>query len=364
MAVAAPSICWNRAAPAETPFLEPLFDILGIKALIKLRPDEPYLSIITYLANQSGGTIYPKDCETRLFLQDLPVADGLDTDQLAALLKHRKCVIIPEAGIVAVSRQGLKQVFVSVSSVCFACYVKFFGDLLSARKTGNMTPAERRMVESLNASIHLPAQPDARLAQGPFFSEKAILPAIYEAGRQVVDLGLVDSCFGNISYCSDNRLYISQTGTFLDDLEDRVSTCPTDPAAEHPENASSELPAHLEIVRRTGCRAILHGHPLFSVILSMDCDIPDCPWQGTCHQYCPYDRHACGDIPVVSGEVGDGAYGLCHSVPDALCNTPGVIVYGHGVFTCDDTDFNGALEKLVAIERQCCQKYFELMALT
>lgn len=362
MAVAGPRVTWNRDTAAEIPLLEPLFDMPGVKALVWLRPAEPYFSIINYLAGASGGTIYPRDCETRLFLQDLPVAARLEPDQLADRLKHRKSVLIAGSGIVATSRRGLKQAFVTASSVCFACFVKFFGDLLHAKKAGELSDADRRVFESVRPSIQPPHPEAGPLAKGPFPSEETILPAIYEAGRRVVDLRLVDSCFGNISYCTDDRLYISQSGAFLDDLKGRICACPTDPAARPPANASSELPAHLEIVRQTGCHAILHGHPLFSVILSMDCDIPDCTYRGTCHRYCPYNRQACGHIPIVSGEVGGGTYGLCHRVPKALCRTPGAIVYGHGVFTCDATDFNGALAKLLDIEGQCCREYFKQMS--
>lgn len=361
MAVAGPRVTWNRDTAAEIPLLEPLFAMPEVKALIRLRPAEPYFSIINYLAGESGGTIYPRDCETRLFLQDLPVAGRMETAQLADRLKDRKSVLIADSGIVALSRRGLKQAFVTASSVCFACFVKFFGDLLHAKKTGKLSDADRRVFESVRSSIQPTGQEPGPLARGPFPSEKTILPAIYEAGRRVVDLRLVDSCFGNISYCTDELLYISQSGAFLDDLKGRISACYNDPAARAPANASSELPAHLEIVRQTGARAILHGHPLFSVILSMDCDIPDCTYRGLCHQYCPYNRHACAHIPIVSGEVGGGTHGLCHSVPKALCRTPGVIVYGHGVFTCDATDFNGAMAKLLDIEGQCCREYFRQM---
>ncbi|MDZ7831318.1 MAG: class II aldolase/adducin family protein [Desulfobacterales bacterium] len=362
MGVADPKPRWSRGTP-DVLLLSPLLNGSSIRSLIKARPSEPYLSIIDYLVQTSQGTIYPRDCETRLFLHDLPVAEATDPAHLAELLKSRKAVILPGGEILAASPDELTKAYVTLSSVCFACFVKFFSDLRTARKTGKIKQTDREMLANVRRLLDpLPAFAGA-LKKGPFDSEETILAAICEAGRQVVDLRLVDSCFGNISYRSGDQLYISQSGTFLDSLEGGLTRCATDDPAHAPKNASSELPAHLGIIRQTGCRAILHGHPRFSVILSMDCDVRDCPYRGKCHRFCPYERKACGDIPIVSGEVGGGEYGLCHTVPSAICEAPGVIVYGHGVFTCDDTDFNGALAKLIDIERRCCLEYFTFMGM-
>lgn len=363
MGVADPQPRWSRDTP-DILLLEPLLDGSGIRALIKARPAEPYQSIIDYLTKAASGTIYPQDCETRLFLHDLPVAEAMAPAHLAEILKSRKSVILPDGEILAASPDGLTQAYVTLSSVCFACFVKCLTDLRTARKTGRIKPADWEMLANVRRLMDPLPEFDGQLKKGPFDSEETILSAIYEAGRQMVDLRLVDSCFGNISYRSGDRLYISRSGAFLDSLEDRTVSCRTDPAAHAPADASSELPAHQGIIRQTSCRAILHGHPRFSVILSMDCDIPDCPYQGKCHRYCPYERKACGNIPIVSGEVGGGEYGLCHTVPNAIGGGPGVIVYGHGVFTCDDTDFNGALAKLIDIERRCCIEYFAFMDMT
>jgi hypothetical protein len=50
-------------------------------------------------------------------------------------------------------------------------------------------------------------------------------------------------------------------------------------------------------------------------------------------------------------------------VPEATCGRPGAIVYGHGVFTCGGADFNGALERLITIERRCFTEYCNLLGL-
>ncbi len=354
---------FNRDA-ADAALLAPLFDKLELAALIRVQPEEPYRSILEFLAGLPGSTICPQDCETRLFLTDLPVAAEASGEAFAGLLARRKSIIVPGSGIIAASRRSLRDAFVTASSVCFACFVKFFTDQLKARKSGNEDAESRRVLEYAISRTTPPPQWESGLRRGPFTGAETIRAAICEAGKKIVALGLVNSFFGNVSYCADQTLYISQTGTFLDALEEGITACPTkDPPKSHPE-ASSELPAHLEIPCRTGCRAIVHGHPRFSVVLSMDCDYANCPHAGTCYRYCPYSRYACGDIPIVSGEVGGGRWGLCHTVPPAICKGPGVIVYGHGVFCCDETDFNNAIARLAAIERRCYQRYLKLMDLS
>jgi ribulose-5-phosphate 4-epimerase/fuculose-1-phosphate aldolase len=125
--------------------------------------------------------------------------------------------------------------------------------------------------------------------------------------------------------------------------------------------ASSELTAHREIIIGTGRRAVLHGHPRFAVIMSMDCDVADCPADGDCHRRCPRAREAAG-VPVASGEVGTGRFGLCHTVPAALKTADGVIVYGHGVFATGRIDFTDAFETLQSIEHRCREAYFQRLS--
>jgi ribulose-5-phosphate 4-epimerase/fuculose-1-phosphate aldolase len=86
-----------------------------------------------------------------------------------------------------------------------------------------------------------------------------------EAGKKTVFLQLVDASFGNISYCHDHLLYISQTGSFLDDLENAIVPAP-DGTACAPVIASSELPAHLRIVSKPDagpCFTVIRDFPLF-----------------------------------------------------------------------------------------------------
>lgn len=350
-------LVWNRDGfPRD--ILEDVFEGLNINSLLFSKPAEPYRSIIDFLASRSEGVITPEDCETRTFLHDLPVAESFHASSIIRALKRRKCVIVPREGLVTFGTVTPEQAFVTYSSVCFSCFVKFFADLLKELQRRRI---DREWENVLNTVLsHLPAlcgTPPA-LTPGPFGSEEEVRRALCEAGRATVRQGLVDSYFGNISYLWNDILYISQTGGSLDELEDCIDSCPLDGSSCAGLTASSELTAHLKIVRDTEVRAILHGHPRFSVILSMDCRKEQCEFRGSCHIRCP-ERRSVGGIPVVPGEVGTGPFGLCHTAPPVLKGHRGVIVYGHGVFTASAGDFNDAFRHLLDIERACREDCLE-----
>jgi ribulose-5-phosphate 4-epimerase/fuculose-1-phosphate aldolase len=348
---------WNRVDKKRT-ILEAIFEQLNINALIYSKPAEPYRSIIDYLAETSNGTITPNDCETRTFLHDLPVSFQFSSNSVASILKARKSVIIPGQGIITHGTMGLEQAYVTFSSVCFASFVKFFCDFLFHAKKGQVPTKLRQVFDRVIRHLDPTVSFSGSLIKGPLHSEKRVYEAIQEAGRLTVKHRLVDSYFGNISFRLGQTLYISQTGSSLDQLKDAIDPCPLDGSSCVPITASSELPTHLEIVQRTHNKAILHGHPKFSVILSMDCDIEECMCHGECHLACPHERSVCG-IPIVSGEVGSGPRSLCNTVPESVIGHPGVIVYGHGLFTTGKTDFNQPFKNLVQIENNCRTEYFD-----
>ncbi|MBU1053007.1 MAG: class II aldolase/adducin family protein [Proteobacteria bacterium] len=349
-------IKWNKKDKA-TGILEKIFYSLNINSLIFSKPKEPYFSIINCLAKNSDGTIQPTDCETKTFFHDLPVSFTFNIDEIISKLKNRKCVIIPDYGIITTGTVSIEQAFITYSSVCFSCFVKFFSDFLYAVKSNKADKNFKRIFENIIKFVSPPEISAPGLKQAPFNSDAQVLDALVEAGKLMVDLKLVDSFFGNISYCYNDTLFISQTGSSLDELNGCIDLCPLDGSTCSGITASSEFPAHLEIIKKTGHRAILHGHPKFAVILSMDCDILNCSNKDLCHIKCPYERQI-NTIPVVSGEVGSGTCGLCNTVPEALIDKPGVIVYGHGIFTSGVKDFNEPFMNLLKIENNCYKEYF------
>jgi ribulose-5-phosphate 4-epimerase/fuculose-1-phosphate aldolase len=335
-----------------------LFKRLNINSLMISRLAEPYQTIIDYLARTSGTVIEPQDCETRTFLHDLPVADRLDADVVVPLLKRRKSVIVPGRGIITYGTVSLEQAFVTFSSVCFTAFVKFFSDFLADVKQGRVPADFQAVFEQVREMLPPPPFFDGTLIKGPFENEEQVLLAMDEAGKLTVRHRLVDSFFGNISVHHNGVLYISQTGSSLDHLPGCIDPCAMDGSSCAALTASSELSAHMEIIRQTGHRAILHGHPRFSVILSMDCTVRECTRGDTCYLNCPHPRNVAG-VPIVPGEVGTGRYGLCNTVPPAMVGHPGVIVYGHGLFCTAENDFNQAFKNLMTIENTCRDIYFE-----
>jgi len=350
------ALVFNREAPEAT-VLAGVFERMSIGSLLFLPPAEPYATIIDFLAARSGGAIAPSDCETRTFLHDLPVVSDFTPDALALALKRRKSVIVPGLGVVAHGTVSPEQAFVSASSVCFACFVKFFADYLAMQRCG--TPDAEYTAAFGRAKRFLPPMHHRapELTAGPFTSREQVLAAMDQAGKATVGYGLVDSFFGNISYCLDDVLYISQTGSSLDELPDCVDPCHLDGSSCAGLTASSELMAHQGVVLKTGAKAILHGHPRFAVIMSMDCDKKACDKIGRCHIDCTEPRFV-WDVPVVPGEVGTGPRGIVNTLPPAMTGKRGVIVYGHGLFAVGREDFRVPFATLLEVENYCREEYF------
>lgn len=347
---------WNRSDD-KTVELEKIFKGLNINALVYSEPAEPYHSIIKFLAENNPDKIEPEDSETRTFLHDLPVIDGFDINNIIKKLEYRKAVIVKGYGVITRGKVSPEEAFIYYSSVCFACFVNFFSLYLKSRwkklKVKDFDSAYRKVIELIP---DIPDEPP-ELMKGPFESEDDVYSSIIQAGKYVVEYGLVDSFFGNISYRHGNTIYISQTTSSLDELEGHIDPCPIDDSTTAAVTASSEYTSHRDIILRTGNNAILHGHPEFAVIISMDCRKKDCKYRGECHIRCPEERSFM-DVPIVPGEVGTGPHGLSNTLPPAMEGNRGVIVYGHGLFTVGKSDFNRAFSNLLDIEKKCREDYF------
>jgi len=370
------TLVWNRKA-AEIPVLENVFKGLNINSLVFLRPKEPYGSLIRFLAEnalKSNGLIQPKDCETRTFLHDLPVINEFCPDKIIHALKKRKCVIIAPKknnkdfkgpAIIAHGTVSPEQGFITISSVCFASFIKFFTDYLEALQQGLAKTDEHRLFDAVIPFLEPIQTASPKFISYPFPDEEIVYSAIIEAGKKTVEYGLVDSFFGNVSYFWNGTLYISQTGSSLDELSGCIDPVPMDGSTSAGLTASSELSAHLETISRTHCKAILHGHPKFSVILSMDCDPVEkaaCNFKEQCHIKCPKKRFV-NCTPIVPGEVGTGPLGLCNTLPLALTQANAAIVYGHGLFTIGKNNFSEAFQTMLEIENLCYSTYFKKVRL-
>jgi len=359
-------LTFSGEAP-ENAMLAEALALLGASCLMLAPPAEPYRTILEFLAGREAPAIRPRDCETRTFFHDIPVVVRPTAAAVAEALSRRKGAYLPGHGILAHGALSPEQPFITVSSVAFAGFVKFFSDYLAAVRSGRTDAAFAAAFA--RAVDCLPPAPAAvpRLAAGPFADREQVLAAMAEAGRATVELGLVDSVFGNISYNLDGVLAISQTGSALDELAGAIDLCPLDGSSCAGLTASSELAAHAALARLDGRRAILHGHPKFAVVMSMDCeDAAGCERRDACHVACRAARFV-GDVPIVPGEVGCGPRGLVHTMPPALAaggGRRGAIVLGHGVFTMGREDFGEALTALCAIETLCRTRYFQAVGVT
>ena len=352
-------IVWNQLSD-DIPVLEEVLDGMNINSLICAQPVEPYLTIFRFLTSRYPETITPGDCETRTFLHDVPVIRDFTSGPILTYLRKRKSVVLASGDTIRLITYGAvspEQAFVSFSSVCFSAFVLFFSDYLVDCRQGILSEAQQQAFVAAVTLLEPPQRTLPEIMKGPFSNEQQIYQAIIETGRFTVDFGLVDSYFGNISYRSDKTIYISQTGSSLDELAGCIDPCPMDDVSCAGITASSELVAHDEIYRNTDNRAILHGHPKFAVILSMDCSDFDCINREQCHIKCSKNRSV-EDVPIVPGEVGTGPTGLCHTLPPAIQNKRGVIVWGHGLFTVATDDFNEAFRHLLEIENMCRETYF------
>jgi len=237
-------LVWNRDDPLQAE-LRNVFDAISINSLVFAMPAEPYRTMIDFLASRGDPAIYPRDCETRTFMHDLPLADRLNTETIVAALKRRKSLIVPDRGIVTYGIVSPEQAFIVYSSVCFAVFVAFFSEYLVAVKHGTVTGGFRRAFDAVMNHVSREKEyPPAHLTPGPFRNREDAMDAVIEAGRKTVEYELVDSFFGNVSCRVGDMIYISQTSSSLDELGGCIDPCPLDGSSCAGVTASSELAAH------------------------------------------------------------------------------------------------------------------------
>jgi aldehyde:ferredoxin oxidoreductase len=349
------ALCWNRHDPMGARF-ETVIRRLDLGSLLYAFPAEPYSSIVRFYAEQAKGAVTPRDCETRNFLHDIPVLSSTAAPDISGALSRRKAAILPGGRIVAAGAATPEQAYIVFSSVCFACFVDFFSMLLRKKRRAPLDPCESRALEAaISGLADYPSRPET-LDRAPLRSDEQVLRAVDRAGKATVSSGLVDSFFGNISCRRNDRIFISRTSSSLDALSGDVDVCSLDGTDCTAITASSEYSTHRRIVTRTPFRFVLHGHPRFAVILSMDCRNRECAGMDSCYLHCPRERFF-EDIPIVSGEPGTGPHGLDRTVPPAIRGRRGVMVFGHGVFTAGRKDFNIPFSNLLRIERACRDAY-------
>ena len=363
------------------PMFAELFNKLNITVLLFAKTSLPFADLLVERADPGSDKLVPKDSETKVFLHDIPFIRekewiGKSKTELAAMivrrLNDRKAVIIQNLGVIATGGVTVEQAYIGFSTIFHTTFVKYLLDLLVE---GFKLRDEQKHFEDFKKTwLRVPDLSDVRFMQGPLEgnAETALRIAdcglrigkadrIYDeicrVGRYTVEKGYVDSFFGNISYFDGKTIYISQSASSLDELEGHIDPVPLDNSSTAGLSASSELPAHRGIYVSSNYHAVLHGHPKFSVIMSMYCEEENCKIED-CNRLCNRKRSVCG-APIVAGETGAG--GLAKSVPLAIKAMGVCIAFGHGIFSAGEKDFQDAFMKMAAVEDKCREGYFKLL---
>lgn len=320
---------------------------LGCATIIVAEPSYPFSQLLIDRSPGSCQSLKPRDSESKAFLHDIPIirlsAKQTETTQQVceALAQHKGC-FLDGVGIISKGTLTVEQAYINWASLYHAATIKYFEDLLLI---GAQSQHELSIVKDYFHNLHeLSDAMSAFSCQSPI-TDQGLLEELVVTGKKTVELGLVDSFFGNISYALNGSLSISQTAARLDQLEKQVDSFSLDGKSTIGITASSELPAHKAIIEATGVRCILHGHPRFSVIMSYFA-VKGAYGEGI---------DEIEGVPVVDGEGGVG--GMAVSVSNALKLTgqPAVIVRGHGVFSIGRLGFDQALSSMIKVELFCRQ---------
>ncbi len=169
-------------------------------------------------------------------------------------------------------------------------------------------------------------------------------------GKKLVDHGLVEAHFGNISIRTGRKMLITRSGFALDEIdENNIVELDFDKSSSLDIIASSEILVHRTIYKNTSALAIIHAHSPFAVIVSLLADQ---------NMMIPLDiegQYFLHEIPVVRGSAGTPE--LAKNTSDALKDHKGVLVLGHGTFAIGKI-LEEAYVITAQIEHSCKVKYY------
>jgi len=338
------------------PLGEAVLERLNVVSLVLADTPLPLLDLLLGRVPTGVSAVVPQDTETRTFLHDIPLVrrDEYSVEnpqRLVEALGQRKGILVEGVGIMATGSVTIEQAYINYSSVFHALFVKLLLMLVQDRAPSQVEIEKLHpLLDQLDHQL-IPLQTDVLLS-GPLQEQARILAALEQVGQRTVALKLVDSFFGNISCRLGNQMFISQTGASLDDLGGCIDRVPNDNSSTAGITASSELIAHRAIYEKTDAITILHGHPKFSVILSLICEETGCKITD-CWKACNKVRFL-DSVPVVAGEIGAG--GIARNIPPVIGGGVAV-VYGHGVFATGKIDFREPLAAMIHLENWCRREY-------
>lgn len=302
---------------------------------------EPYSTITGYFLENRFREIIPVDSESGLFLPQIQISERTGIESLIKSI-GKNGVIIPSDGcIITGSSKNGELPLILFSIACFSLFVKFFHNILTKKKNGTFSSRDLDYIYKVR-EYEYKYSPSSNSRSTTQNGDAPL--TIESTGMSMVSQKLVDSIFGNISRRDSENIYISESGSFLDDLEGHIIKVPLNGDINSDRQPSSEIEVHRNIYKTTNKKTVIHGHPLFTVILSLDCLPPGCTGSG--------------DTPIVPAESGDGNYNLENSVPGLIQKNGNVIAGGHGVFCSGNDNFEIPLKNMAEIENFCREEYF------
>ncbi|HIQ48223.1 MAG TPA: aldolase [Aquifex aeolicus] len=156
---------------------------------------------------------------------------------------------------------------------------------------------------------------------------------------------LIYSYTGNLSRRWRNNLFITRTGANLRNLsKEDIIVLPFDKKSILETRASSELIVHKSILSSSGKKAVLHTHPIYTVKLSLNCDV-----------ITPKDSEGkaiLGSVPVLKGEKPTASIELAEVLSEVLKEKKVAVIRGHGVFAVENSLFK-AYEVVSILENSC-----------
>lgn len=152
---------------------------------------------------------------------------------------------------------------------------------------------------------------------------------ISRIGKKLVQSGLVEANFGNISVKSGDKIYITKSGCFLDTItvDDVIpislyGTCALDLIA------SSECIVHREIYNNTTATCIIHVHCTYAVTLSLIENQSIVPIDSEGELFLK-------SVPIVNGSIGSTE--LAMNLSKTLKSNKMAVICGHGTFAVGKT---------------------------
>ena len=148
-------------------------------------------------------------------------------------------------------------------------------------------------------------------------------------GKALLKEGLNSSHSGNISIRKGSHILITRKRAMLGRLgEEDIVKANLDGGGEKEKPASSELPVHRAIYRRTAAQAIVHCHPPHAIALSLVMKrVTPVDVEGSYHLK---------DVPVLVSQKPVGSQEIADEIATLMEGYKVILCRGHGSFAVGD----------------------------